>query len=201
MTHIPTVVEDREDKKDSSFVCFEQSSPGKVYHFYISKPIGSPKEYVEMIHKIKTASPNDACYLYLNTPGGQLDTGVQIMTAMRSSNARIITVLEGEVCSLGTLIFLCGEEFIVHEHSLLMIHNHSGGQWGKGHEYMARAEATVKWFETIAKDVYGDFLTTEEIQQMLDGRDFWFQAEEIKKRLSKMVRTMTKRIKEEQKKK
>lgn len=194
------VSEDKEDKKESSVACFEQSSSGKVYHFYISKPIGTPMEYVEMIHKIKTANPNDACYVYLNTPGGRLDTGVQLMTAIRTSKARVITVLEGEVCSLGTLIFLCGEEFIVHDHSLMMIHNHSGGQWGKGHEYMAQAEATSQWFKTIAQDIYGDFLTIEELKQMLDGRDFWFQAEEIKKRLGKMVRAMTKRMKEEEQK-
>lgn len=194
---VPT--NDSNNEKEKPIQCYEQPAAGKALHVYISGPLEHPKIYTEIIHKIKSASVHDTVYMYLNTPGGRLDTGVQFMSAMRSSNARIVTVLEGEVCSLGTIIFLCGEEFIVQDHSLMMIHNHSGGQYGKGHEYLAQAEATSNWFESIARDVYEGFLTPEEIVQLMEGKDFWFQTSEIKKRLTKMVREMKKKIKNEEK--
>lgn len=187
------------DEKEKHIQCYEQPAVGKAFHVYISGPLEQPKMYTEIIHKIKSAGIHDTIFMYLNTPGGQLDTGVQFISAMRSSNAHIVTVLEGRVCSLGSVLFLCGEEFIVHDHSLMMIHNHSGGQFGKGHEYLAQAEATSGWFESIARDVYKDFLTPEEITQLMEGKDFWFQTPEIKKRLAKMIREMKKKIKAEEK--
>lgn len=190
--------EDNQEEKRQ--ICFEHNVPGKIYHLYISDVIGEPKDYIDMIHTIKTASPNDTIYIYLNTPGGILDTGVQIMTAIRASAGHVVTVLEGNVSSLGTLIFLSGHEFIVNHHILFMVHNHSGGQFGKGHEYLAKAEATAKWFEVLAKDIYQDFMTEAEIKEMLAGRDFWMQTEDVKKRLERKIKAANKRFKEEEKK-
>lgn len=181
-------------------ICFEHTIPGKIIHLYLSEGINEPKDYINIIHTIKTASPHDTIYMYLNTPGGYLDTGVQLISAMRASQGHVVTVLEGTVASLGALLFLCGDEFIVHQHVLFMIHNHSGGQWGKGHEYLAKAEATAKWFENIARDVYRDFLSESEIKEMLDGKDFWLQTDDVKKRLERKVKEANKRTKAEEKK-
>jgi ATP-dependent protease ClpP protease subunit len=188
-----------EENKEEIRICFEHNNPGKTFHIYLLDEIQFPKEYINIIHTIKTASPHDIIYMYLNTPGGYLDTGVQLISAMRASQAHVITVLEGTVASLGALLFLCGDEFIVNPHILLMIHNHSGGQWGKGHEYLAKAEATAKWFETIARDVYRDFLTEDELKEMLDGKDFWLQTEDVKKRLERKIKAVNKRMKEKEK--
>ena len=82
-------------------------------HFYLSKDIGEPSMYTDMIHRINMASASDVIIIHLNTPGGQLDTGVQIINAMQNSQAKIVTVLEGVAYSLGTLIFLSGDEMVV----------------------------------------------------------------------------------------
>ena len=178
--------ENEENQDEKPYRLFEEPRPGKHVHIYLSDGIGEAKDYIDLIQRIKTACPDDIIYIYLNTPGGYMDAGMQIILAMRLSKARLITVLEGKVCSLGALIFLSADEFVVHENTVLMIHNHSGGQWGKGHEYLAQADATSTWFEGLAKKVYKNFLTDKEIKEMLDGKDFWFQAEDVVKRLEKM---------------
>lgn len=176
-----------------------ESTAGRLHHFYISEIIGPPKDYVDMIHIIRTAQPNDIIYIYLNTPGGRIDTGAQIISTMHSSGAKIITVAEGEVCSLGTMIFLCGDEMILQDHSLFMIHNHSGGATGKGHEYLAAAEGTSKWFEEMAKIVYTGFLTDDEFRLMMNGKDYWFTAEETRNRLVKYSKYLEKKAKKAKK--
>lgn len=184
-----------DSEKEMAFHFYEAPLAGKAYHFYLSDPLGPPREYVEMIHRIKCASPHDVIYIYLNTPGGQINTGIQLISAMKMSQAHIVTVVEGEVCSLGTLIFLYGDEMVVHDHCLFMVHNHSGGAFGKGHEYLASANATVKWFEEFARDTYTGFMTESEIDRLLDGADFWMTSPEIRERLQNFVKHLDKKQK------
>lgn len=162
----------------------------KAHHIYISDVIKEPIHYVDLVHRIRAAGPDEVIYLYLNTPGGQLATGIQLIGAINASNARIITVLDGEVCSLGSLLFLCGDDFIVNDHCLLMIHNFSGGTAGKGHEQVAQIEAQVKWFTKMAKDIYIPFLSEEELKEVIDGKDVWLDSEQVRVRLTKMIKQL-----------
>lgn len=179
-----------------SYTAYKNTNIQQVLHFYINQPVGAPHEYVEMIHRIKTAGENDIIFIYLNTPGGQVNTGIQIIAAMRSSQAHIITVLEGEVCSLGTLIFLAGDEFIVHDHCLFMIHNYSGGAYGKGHEQIAQIQAVSREFGNLARSIYIPFLTVEELERVIAGEDMWMGSDEVRSRLEKMVKVLQKEQRE-----
>ena len=160
----------------------------KVHHFYISNVIEDPEFFIEMIHTIKTAGPQDVAYIYLNSPGGRLDTTLQLINAMRISPAKIVTVIEAEAHSAGTMIFLAADEFVVHENTMMMFHNFSGGAFGKGNELKLQVDAVVKWFNKMAVDIYSPFLSDEEIQDLIDGKDIWMEAEEIRDRLKSMVK-------------
>ena len=159
-----------------------------ITHFYLSDGVDDPKYYTDLIHQIRTAQPQDIVYIHLNTPGGRLDTGIQIINAIADSAARIIGVLDSKAYSLGTLIFLACDEFVIHDNCLFMIHNYSGGMYGKGNEQQAELAATVKWFSKIADRYYYPFLSREEIGRVLRGEDFWMDSDEVKKRLKQMVK-------------
>lgn len=166
-------------------------------HFYLSQSIGSADQYVDMIYRIASAAPTDVIYIHLNTPGGQLDTGVQIINAMRNSPAKVVTILESTAYSLGTLIFLSGDELVVHDNCMMMFHNFNGGLIGKGNELVSELEATVKWFAALARDIYIPFLTQEEFDQIVRGEDMWMQTDEIKQRLERMMSTLESRREKE----
>ena len=168
----------------------EQQFIRRVHHFYLSSPFEDPIHYVEMMHIIRTAGPEDTIYLHLNTPGGNLSTGAQLISAMQSSQAHIIAAAEGEVCSLGTIIFFAADEFVVHDNSLMMFHNFSGGTWGKGHEQAAQLEASIEYFNNLAQRLYVPFLSISEIDRIARGDDIWMQSEEVKARLQNMVVSM-----------
>lgn len=175
-------------QKKQPYKSFEQTYTAQQIHFYISDEIIEPEYYVEMIHKILTAGPNDVIFIHLNTPGGNLITGIQIINAMQNSQGKIITVLESTAYSLGTLIFLAGDEMVVHDHCMMMFHNFKSGIFGKGHEQIAELEATVKWFSNMAKKIYIPFLSEEEFDRILRGEDIWMHSPEIRKRLDRMIR-------------
>lgn len=173
---------------------FEQLMTKRVHHFYISKVIEEAEHYVEMVHRIRMAGPEDVVFIHLNTPGGDLSTGVQIINAMAASHAHIICSVEAESYSLGTMIFLSADEFIVQENCMMMFHQWTGGVYGKGHEQKSQLLATEEWFNTLAHDIYVPFLSEEEFEDMIKGKDIWIQSEEIKERLNVMVATMTEEL-------
>jgi ATP-dependent protease ClpP protease subunit len=158
-------------------------------HFYISGEIGPPDQFIDMNHRLATAGPDDAIVIYLNTIGGQLDTGVQIMNAMRSSQAEVITVMSGMVYSLGSLLFLSGKQRIVTPNSIMMIHNYRGGSFGSGHEIKLQTAATERWFNKLASEVYLPFLSEDELSRMLKGEDIWLLSDDVSERLA-MVEEM-----------
>lgn len=163
---------------------FEQTFQFNHIHFYLSEDIGDPNQYTEMVYRILMASANDTIYIHLNTSGGRLDTGVQIINAMQNSPAKVITVLDGMAYSLGTLIFLAGDEMIVNDHCIIMFHNFRSGIIGKGNEITSQLEATVKWFSELAKQIYIPFLSEEEFNRILKGEDLWMSSVEVRNRLN-----------------
>lgn len=191
---------DDDDKKDllatieikrKPYRQFEQTYTAQHIHFYLSEDIGGPEQYTDMIYRISIALPGDTIFIHLNTEGGQLDTGVQIINAMQNSQAKIVTILEGVAYSLGTLIFLAGDEMVVNDHCMIMFHNFSGGLVGKGNELTSELNATLKWFAILAKTIYVPFLSEEEFARISRGEDLWMHSPDIRKRLEKMVKQIT----------
>ncbi len=178
---------DQDDKPASGpFRYFENINTAKTHHFYLTQALGAPEEYIDMIHQLKTCGVNDIVYIYLNTPGGYVTTGIQIINAMRNCPAKVVTVLESEAHSMGTFIFLAGDEFVVHDNCRMMFHNFSSGMYGKGNELGQQLESTLKWFEDLANDYYIPFLSQEEVSRIMRGEDLWIGSVEIRNRLIKM---------------
>lgn len=166
---------------------YEHTYTAQQIHFYLSEGVVGPEEYTDMIHRISTASESDTIYIHLNTPGGRMDTGVQLINAMQTSSAHVVTILESESHSLGTLIFLAGDEMVVHDHVMIMFHNFKGGVVGKGHEQLAQLDATIRWFTELARELYIPFLSEEEFDRIIRGEDLWMHTDEIRKRIETML--------------
>lgn len=162
---------------------YKQTLQVSVHHFYIITEIGEPDCYLDMINVLKTAEQHDTVFIYLNTPGGDLYTAIQIISAIRQSNATVITCIEGMVASAGTLIFLAGHKHVVNPNCTFMIHNYSHGAWGKGNEVALRVKHSEHYFKKLATDMYGKFLTVEEINDVINGKDFWMESDEVLQRL------------------
>lgn len=162
---------------------YKQMLQVSVHHFYIVDEIGEVPPFLDMINVLKTAEQHDTIFIYLNTPGGNLYTAIQIISAIRQSNATVVTCIEGMVASAGTLIFLAGNKHVVNPNCTFMIHNYSHGAWGKGNEVALRVKHSEHYFNKLAHDLYGEFLTEDEINDVINGKDFWMESEEVLKRL------------------
>lgn len=169
--------------EDNKIPQYKQTIQVNLYHFYIITEIDQPEAYLDLINVLKTAEAHDTIFIYLNTPGGSLSTTVQIIGAIRQCAGTVVTCLEGEVCSAGTMIFLSGHRHIISPHSTFMIHNYSHWFGGKGNEVVSYIKYQEQYFRKLARDVYSGFLTDEEIDAVFDGKDFWMDSDEVLRRL------------------
>ena len=158
------------------------------HHFYITGAIGEADEYIDLIDCLYSGKQGDSVVIHLNTPGGHLDTTMQIINAIRASECEVIGLADGPVCSAGTLILFACPNIGVQDFSYLMLHDGSEGVMGKINENLKQAQFTAKLLEKICLDVYQPFFTKKEIQSILDGKDMWLTSEEVNLRIVKAVK-------------
>lgn len=61
--------------------------------------------------------------VHINSYGGEVAEGLAIYTALRRHSAKIRTTCDGFACSIASVIFMAGDERVMSDASLLMIHN------------------------------------------------------------------------------
>lgn len=94
-------------------------------HIYITDEIIDPANYNEVYHILNNATSRDRVFIYLNTPGGYLDTAYMLVNAIKDCSASTQATLTGTVASAGTIIALACDFVVAKPHSAFMIHNYS----------------------------------------------------------------------------
>ncbi|MBV8049216.1 MAG: Clp protease ClpP [Paludibacterium sp.] len=176
--------DDAEPEALPLFKRYESQGVARQISFYLSGEIGEPIHYTDLLYTLRSASSSDLILLHLNTPGGNFDTGLQIINNISASEAHVLTVLEARAYSMGAMIFLAGDELIVHDTCQLMFHNYSSALFGKGNEQQAQVGAVSKWFGKVMRQVCRPFLTDEEVDHILHGEDIWMDSDDIRRRLA-----------------
>lgn len=167
---------------------FFPSKPiAQLHEFYLTGEIGPAEDYVEWFDAIRHASDTDIVKIYINSFGGDLFTAIQFMRVLADSPATVMCSVEGACMSAATMIFLCGHSYEVTPHSIFMFHNYSGGVGGKGGEMIDQLQHERRWSERLMKEIYKDFMTSEEIKSMLDNKDIWMDGEEVVKRIQAKI--------------
>ena len=158
---------------------------GQILDFYLNSAIGSPEEYAEWNQILRSSGEQDVVYLHINCYGGQALTAVQLMRAISESRATVVASVEGACMSAATFLFLMADVCEISDHSIFMFHNFSGGTIGKGNEMMAQVHHNDKWARNLMESIYQDFFTQEEIDSILEGKDYWLSPDEVTERLQK----------------
>lgn len=167
---------------------YERQVPIHQISYYLCGDILEPQHYTELFYTLRTASETDLIYLHLNSPGGQFDTGLQIINNIMASQAQVVTVLEARAYSMAALIFLAGDQWVVHDNCQLMFHIYSGSFAGRGNEQQAEVLAISSWFEKVMTRLCTPFLSGSEIARILKGSDVWMDSDEIHRRLTRLLK-------------
>ena len=120
--------------------------------------------------------------MYLNTPGGQVTSGLGIYDTMQLVQPDVATVCTGMAASMGAVLLCAGEKGkrSALPHSRILIHQPLGGAQGQATEILIAAKEIEKTrtelFNIIAQHTGKPYKKVAE-----DGeRDYWMNAEEAK---------------------
>lgn len=165
-----------------------QTVVARQYDIYLNQAVEEPRHYSKLIDLFRNASSQDSINVFLNTPGGVLHTGVQLIGAMKDCQARVTTVLDGTAQSLGPLILFAGHDIVINDNAMIMFHNYSGHSFGKGNETREAQRAYDKMYLNLLETHARPFLSDEEIQRVINGEDMYFVGEEIQPRIEAVVK-------------
>lgn len=163
------------------------TTSNNTYDIYLVGPILAPEYYIEEFQALKMAQEGDTINIIINSVGGQVNTAMQFVENIKQCQGLVTAYIEGECHSAASYIFLACDGWSVPEWAIMMVHNYSGGHYGKGGEVVQAAQETDKWINRISQDSYTPFLTKKEIKKLKKGQDFWFMGEQIAKRLERVV--------------
>ena len=153
------------------------------YTIRIDRVLEEPELFQEELATIRMANENDIVHLLINSQGGRDDTMKAFLNVISQCPAHIITEIESDCNSAVTMIFLAGDEMRVTDDAELMIHTGAYGTSGKEGNVRQQVEFFAKSNARLMKKYYKGFLTDNEIEEVINGKDMWMDAKEIIQRL------------------
>lgn len=120
----------------------------------------------------------DTINVYISSYGGEVKEGLAIYNALKRHKAKVVTVCDGFACSAASVVFMAGDERVMSNASLLMIHNAWFYTAGDANQLRKDAED----LDTITQASVNAYMehvtiTEEELKGMLDD-ETWITAED-----------------------
>lgn len=118
--------------------------------------------------------------VYINSYGGEVAEGLAIYNALRRHKAKVRTFCDGFACSIASVIFMAGDERIMNEASLLMIHNAWTWASGNAAELRKQAEDLDKITQASVEAYKAhSSLKEEEIKALMDAETWILPSEAL----------------------
>jgi ATP-dependent protease ClpP protease subunit len=167
---------------------------------YLDEEILNPSYYRMVLQKIHSLEEDDSVDIIINTSGGNLQSAISIINAIRFCQGRVTGILNNEAASAGSLIALACPNLLVAPNSTLMIHSYSYGNYGKSNELLSNIHYFDDQIKKLMAELYAGFLSDKELEAVFEGKDYYFDTEEIIKRLENRQKFLERKDKEDIKK-
>ncbi len=122
----------------------------------------------------------DKIDVYINSYGGEVAEGLAIYNALKRHKAKVTTYCDGFACSIASVIFMAGDERVMNESSLLMIHNAWTYAVGNADELRKQAEDLEKITQASVEAYKShSVLSEEEIKALMDNETWILPTEAL----------------------
>ena len=120
--------------------------------------------------------------LYINSPGGQVSSGLAIYDTMQLVQPDVATICTGMAASMGSVLLCAGEKGkrSCLPHSRVLIHQPLGGAQGQASDILIAAKEIEKTRRELISIISQHSGTPYEKVFADADRDFWMTAEEAK---------------------
>ncbi len=100
---------------------------------------------------LESEEPEKEVYMYINSPGGVVSSGLAIYDTMQYISCPVATLCMGQAASMGALLLTAGTKGMRYAlpHSRIMIHQPSGGFRGQATDIDIHAREVLRLKETL----------------------------------------------------
>ena len=129
---------------------------------------------------LNAEDPQKDIYLYINSPGGSVDSGMAIYDTMNWISNDVATVAMGLAASMGQFLLCAGTKGKRYAlpNSRIMMHQPSGGLGGTASDIRIQAEQSLHIKATMQRLIAEHTGQTLEQIEADSDRDRWFTAED-----------------------
>ena len=178
---------------------FESTKTNRCIKVFLDENIREAKYYRTVLQGLDSLGEGDLILLNINSYGGQLDGAIAIINAIENTEADVHASIEGVAASAASLIALAAPSISVSPYATMMVHSATFGAFGKQSDVISHASFVDKQVRNLMGSVYKDFLTDKELEEVIMGKEMWFDAEEIVRRLEVRSELQEKKAKAEAK--
>lgn len=173
-----------EQDEDTKLILYNETVVQNITSVYLNRPIGDVTYYQEFIKLLQDMQEHDSLTIYIDGPGGDVDTTVSIIEAIENCIGNVHTVVTGRASSSHSILALMSPSLEVSPRARFFLHNASYGLGqSKHHEAKCLTDYYDKSLQALMKEAYSGFLTAQELQELYYGRDFYIDGEELQERL------------------
>lgn len=129
---------------------------------------------------LESEDPSKEIYLYLNSPGGHITSGLAIYDTMQYVKAPIVTTCIGQAASMGAVLLAGGEKGKRYAlpHSRILIHQPLGGVQGQASDIDIQAREILRMREEINRILMHHSGQPIEKVEKDTERDYYMTAEQ-----------------------
>lgn len=129
---------------------------------------------------LQRQDPKAPITFYINSPGGEVQSGLALYDVMQAVSCPIRTVCLGMAASMGALLFIAGDQREILPHSRVMIHDPliGSGAGGSALSVKARADDLMRIRDITAGIIAQHSGMTIDRVFELTASDTYFEAEE-----------------------
>ena len=139
-------------------------------------------EIIAIMLYLDSEDPGKDIYLYINSPGGVVTSGLAIYDTMQHIKSDVVTICLGLAASMGSFLLAGGTKGkrLALPHSRIMIHQPSGGTRGQATDIQIEAKEILRIRHQL-NGIYANNTSQsiEKIEKDMD-RDFFMSSEEAR---------------------
>ena len=104
---------------------------------------------------LESEDPQRDILLYINSIGGSVTAGMAIYDTMQFVKCDVSTIVNGEACSMGSLLACAGTKGkrLMLPHATHMVHQPLGGAKGQATDVLIQAKELERW-KTVLTEIY-----------------------------------------------
>lgn len=156
---------------DGPMISVSSNGEGKKYTVLIKTAIDEPHCYTQLVQILDTATEKDVIHILLCSPGGNLNTGLYVTSAMERSSAKVVTHPLQLAASCAAMMWAYGKERRVYPLSKPMFHTASGGFGGRTGNVIETAQNVSSKIEEFLRDErVTSILTEEELEACFENK-------------------------------